>query len=73
MNHCEAHLTVTSWGLDSKGIRMANYCSIFVTKMQNGECNDKRFLFGMSLESPDVPAFKVHVFTNDFKFKIGVN
>ena len=28
------------------------------------------FLFGMS---PDVPAFKVRVFTSDFKFLIGVN
>ena len=27
--------------------------------------NVKRFLFGMS---PDVLVFKVHVFTNDYKF-----
>ena len=28
------------------------------------------FLFGMS---PDVPAFKVRILTNDFKFWIGAN
>ena len=29
--------------------------------------NFRRFLFGMR---PDVPAFNVHVFTSDFKFKL---
>ena len=45
----------------------------FLTKKQNDECyvrNFRRFLFGMS---PDVPAFKIPVFTSDFKFWIGEN
>ena len=34
--------------------------------MANG--NVKRFLLGMS---PDLSAFKVHVFTNDYNFEVG--
>ena len=39
-------------------------------KMQNGARNSTRFLFGMISY---VPSFKVRVFTNDYKFWIGVN
>ena len=42
----------------------------FLIRIQNGECNVRnfrRFLFGMS---PDVPAFRVCVFTSDFKFEL---
>ena len=65
MKHFESHLMVSSRVVDSKVLRMA--IQFDYLKRQNGECNvrNKRFLFGMS---PDVPAFKVHVFTSDSKF-----
>ena len=76
MNHFEAHLMISSGVLDSKVLRMAiqfEYFFIIMIIRRNGECNIRnfrQFLFGMS---HDVPAFKVHVFTSDFRFWIGVN
>ena len=43
---------------------------IFLLKRQNGGCNVRNFLFGIS---PDVPAFKVGIFTSDFKLWIQIN
>ena len=70
MNHFEAHLMVSSREVDSKVFSMAIQIEYFfpLIKWQNGEGyvgNFSRFLFGIS---PDVPAFKVLVFTSDFKF-----
>ena len=73
MNHFEADLMVSSREVDSKVLKMAIQFEHFSDKKQtnkqkqNGECNVRnlrRFLFGMSA---DVPAFKVRVFTSDFK------
>ena len=44
-------------------------CIFFLIKQENDQCkarNLTQFLFGMSLH--DVPEFKVHVFTRNFKF-----
>ena len=53
--------------VDSKVLRMAiQFVSMFSDERQNGECNVqnfRRFLFDIS---PDVPAFKVCIFTSDF-------
>ena len=68
MNHFEGHLVVSSRVVDSKVLRMTIRSVFLLRKRQNGECNVRnfrRFLFG---KSPDVPAFKVHVFTSDFRF-----
>ena len=70
MNHFEADLMASSKAVYSKVLRMAIQFEyfFFVMKRQNGECNainHVEFLFGMSF---DVPAFKVRVFTSDFKF-----
>ena len=69
MNHFEADLMASSKAVYSKVLRMAiQFEYFFVIKRQNGECNvinHGEFLFGMSF---DVPAFKVRVFTSDFKF-----
>ena len=73
MNHFEVHLMVSSREVDSTVLRMALQLEYFSDKKENGECNVRHFtpfLFGMS---PDVPAFKVCIFTSDFKFWIGVN
>ena len=63
------HLMVSSRVVDSKILRMViQFDFFFLIRRQNGECNVRsfrEFLFGMS---PDVPAFKVHIFTSDFKF-----
>ena len=48
-----------------------NLVVYFSDKRQNVEYNVRRFLFIASI-SPDVPAFKVGVFTNDFEFWIRV-
>ena len=66
MNHCEAHLVVTSRVIDSKGLSVVGVFQLM--KRQNDECNDRnvqRWLFGMC---PDVTAFKVLIFTNDYTF-----
>ena len=69
MNHLEEHLMVSSRVIDSKVFRMAiQFEHFFLIRCQNGKCevtNFRRFLFGTS---PDVSAFKVRNFTNDFKF-----
>ena len=59
---------VSSKAADSKVFRMAIQFEylFFLIKRQNGECNVanfRRFLFGMG---PDVPTFKVGIFTSDF-------
>ena len=38
--------------------------------MYCGVCNDRHFLFGIN---PDVPANKVYIFSNDYKFWFRVN
>ena len=68
MHHFEAHLMVSLRVIDSKVLWMATQFEyFFLIKRQNGECNVRnfrRFFFGMS---PDVPAFKICIFTSDFK------
>ena len=58
---------------DYKVLRMAiQFEYFFSNKKQNGECNVsnvKWFLFGMS---PDVRAFKVHVFTSDLRISANI-
>ena len=66
VNYFPAHLMVSS-KVDSKVLRKSIQI-IFLIKVPNGKCyvgNFRWFLFGMS---PDVLAFKVCVFTSDFKF-----
>ena len=66
-------MLVSSREVDFKVLRMAiQFQYFFMIKRQNGECNVRNFgrsLFGKS----HVPALKVLVLTNDFKFCIGVN
>ena len=40
---------------------------------QNGKCNVINFKWFLLVMTPDVPAFKVAIFTSDFKIGIGVN
>ena len=42
------------------------YC--FLIKRQSGECTVGNFLTALVYEFTDVQAFKVRVFTRDFKF-----
>ena len=60
---------VSSREVDSKLLRMSiHFEYYFLIRRQNGKCNVrnfKQFLFGMS---PDVPAFKGHIFTSDVRF-----
>ena len=54
--------------VDSEVLSMVVQFEYFFLIRQNGECNFinfRQFLFGMS---PHVPAFKVRIFTSDFKF-----
>ena len=53
--------------VDSNVLRMAMYFD--EKKNQNGECNVRKFRrFSFFRMSSDVPAFKVPIFANDFKF-----
>ena len=68
MNHFKADLVVSSNVVDFKVLSTAIKCEyfFFLIKTQNGECNIrnfKQFLLGIS---PDIPAFKLRVFTSDF-------
>ena len=65
MNHCEAHLIVTSRVIDSKGLRLALVGVFFLITRQNDVCSVTWFLIGIS---SDEPVFKVRVFTNDYQF-----
>ena len=70
MNHCEFHLMVTSRVIHSKGkrLRISNLVWVFfLIKRQNGARNVTWFLFG---KIPDVPEFKVRVFTYDLYFEL---
>ena len=60
MNHCEAHLMVTSGEIDSEELRNwdGNSVGVFFLIRQNGTCNVTQFLFGMG---PDVQVYKVCV------------
>ena len=59
MDHFETDLMVSSCVVDSKLLKMT--IQFFLIKRWNGF---RRFLFGVS---PDVPVFKIRVFTNDFE------
>ena len=68
MNYLEAFMR-SSKSVNSKVLKIIIQSEyFFLIKRQNGEyCfnNFSWFLFGMS---PDIPAFRVCVFTSDFKF-----
>ena len=68
INHFKAHPMVLSKVVDSKVHRMViQFNRVFFFFEKKGQMANVMldFLFGMSLV---LPAFEVHVFTNDYKF-----
>ena len=60
--------------VDSEVLWMSIQFDFFLTNRQNGECyvrNFRWFLFRITPD-PNIPIFKVRIFTSDIKFWIGV-